>query len=179
MNVTLKWLFEAFKGGLVLELSFYLCIIFLSVLLVKSFCNPLINSHTFFLVFQKLQKRTNIYIVDSTHIILCSVVIVKFPCLLVLFVPSFLFSRTVVSTISGDEIFDSMFFKISHLSLILMLLKWLYTSFFSLFSRMPAIGCKFTGWSTATAASSTWMMYSATWPTTKTGWVRYERWRKY
>lgn len=89
MNVTLKWLFEAFKGGLVLELSFYLCIIFLSVLLLKSFCNPLINSHTFFLVFQKLQKRTNIYIVDSTHIILCSVVIVKFPCLLVLFVPSF------------------------------------------------------------------------------------------
>lgn len=86
MNVTLKWLFEAFKGGLVLELSFYLCIIFLSALLVKSFCNPLINSHTFFLVFQ---KRTNIYIVDSTHIILCSVVIVKFPCLLVLFVPSF------------------------------------------------------------------------------------------
>lgn len=86
MNVTLKWLFEAFKGGLVLELSFYLCIIFLSVLLVKSFCNPLINSHTFFLVFQ---KRTNIYIVDSTHIILCSVVIVKFPCLLVLFEPSF------------------------------------------------------------------------------------------
>lgn len=47
----------------------------------------------------------------------------------------------------------------------------------ALFSRMPAIGCRSTGWSTVTAASSTWMTYSATWLTTKTGWVaRYERW---
>ena len=43
-----------------------------------------------------------------------------------------LFSRTV-STISSDEIFDSTFLKISHLSLIPLHLKWLYTSFFSVF----------------------------------------------
>lgn len=132
----------------------------------------------FFLSFSKTSK-THEYLhcwFDSHHLMFsryCQVSVP--PCALC---AKFLFSHTV-STISGDEIFDSMFFKISHLSLILMLLKWLYTSFFSLFSRMPAIGFKFTGWSTATAASSTWMMYSATWPTTKTGWVRYERWRKY
>lgn len=44
-----------------------------------------------------------------------------------------------------------------------------------LFFRMPVTGCRSTGWSTVTAASSTWMMYSATWPMTKTGWVMFGR----
>lgn len=41
----------------------------------------------------------------------------------------------------------------------------------SLFCRMPATGCRFTGWSMVMGESSTWMMCFAMWLMTKTGWV--------
>lgn len=41
----------------------------------------------------------------------------------------------------------------------------------SLFCRMRATGCRFTGWSMVMGESSTWMMCFAMWLMTKTGWV--------